>query len=183
MKVRRANPDDGEMDARGNPLLKDVPLPKVFIRLYSDYDVFPIGNGRMKFGFMPEVTIESIVPIEWLMERYGAADKVKPVSMSTLGKEARWHPSGLSMWGYYGVSLSNDQERWAVHRITIRQPFIDTRPDPQNPDEIMSEPLGRLIISANDTVLFNSPLKPLEPPPKRTVRSFDDIIRWIHQQS
>lgn len=156
LEARRATPEDGLKDLLGNPLTKDVPMAQAFIRLYSEYDVFFAGNGRMKHGFMPEVTIEEIVPIEWLMERYGAAHKVKPVSLSSMGKEARWHPSGLNLWGYYGASLANDQERWAIHRVTIRQPFLDTRENSNG--EKMSEPMGRIICTANETVLMNGPL-------------------------
>lgn len=150
---RRAIPAlDGETDAFGTDLIEELPLPKVFVQLYSDTDVFPMGGGRCKFGFLPEVSIETIVPIEWLQKRYEYAYKVKPMSLGELGDLTRWHPCGLEMWGAYGQSLNIDQKRWAVYRITIRQPFED------GDDLEKSEPDGRLMISANKTVLFNGPL-------------------------
>lgn len=149
---RFALSDDGDRDAFGYALSEDKPLPKVFVQEYPDIDVFPIGGGRVTHGFLPEVTIETIVPIDWLIPRYEAASEVNPSSLAELEETARYHPSGLEMWGYSGRGLTNDQKRWAVYRITIRQPFKVFG------DEKKSEPLGRLMISANKTVLFNGPL-------------------------
>lgn len=144
--------EDGDRDAFGYALSTEKPLPKVFVQEYADIDVFPIGGGRVTHGFLPEVTIETIAPIDWLAQRYEAAAEIQPSSLSELEETARYHPSGLEMWGYSGRGLTNDQKRWAVYRITIRQPFKIFG------DEKKSEPLGRLMISANKTVLYNGPL-------------------------
>jgi len=149
---RFATEKDGDRDAFGYALDEEKPLPKVFVQEYPDIDVFPIGGGRVTHGFLPEVTIETVVPIDWLHQRYEAAGEIQPMSLSELEETARYHPSGLEMWGYSGRGLTNDQKRWAVYRITIRQPFKVFG------DDKKSEPLGRLMISANKTVLFNGPL-------------------------
>lgn len=149
---RRAMPTDGEMDAFGYEMTEETPLPKAFVQVLPDIEVFPIGNGRTFDNFMPEVTIESIVPKDWLIQRYEHAGEVEAVSLNSIEEIARYHPAGMEMWGYAGHSFLTDQKRWAVYRITIRQPW-------RNPnDEDKSEPLGRLMISANKTVLYNGPL-------------------------
>lgn len=149
---RMAMPEDGDADAFGYSLRSEQPLAKVFVRQYPDTDVFAIGGGRVTHGFCGEVTIEEIVPIDWLLPRYEGAREVQPVALSEIEETARYHPSGLEMWGYSGHGLSNDQKRWAVLRTTLRQPFFD----PKNPEN--DEPLGRLMISANKTCLVNGPL-------------------------
>lgn len=149
---RLAMPADGEADVFGYALKEEQPLAKAFIRQHPDTDVFAIGGGRIAHGFLSEVTIEEIVTIDWLLERYEHARDVKPMSLAELEEEARYHPAGLEMWGYGGAGLTNDQRRWAVHRITIRQPFMDAK-DPEK-----DEPLGRLMISANKMCLMNGPL-------------------------
>ncbi len=152
LTLRRALAEDGTQDAFGYELTEEKPLPKVFVQGYPDVDVFPIGAGRAIHGFMPEVTIECIVPIDWLMQRYEHARDVDGLSLSEMEDLGRWHPAGLEMWGYEGHSLYTDQKRWAAYRITIRQPFEHPK------DDKKSEPLGRLMISANKVVLFNGPL-------------------------
>jgi hypothetical protein len=153
LEKRRANPAlDGETDAFGEDLIEEKPLPEVFVELYPDTDVFPVGGGRCKHGFLSEVSIESLVTLDWLMQRYEHASDVKGKSLGELGDLTRWHPSGLEMWGARGTSMTVDDKRWAVYRITIRQPF-ENLDDPKK-----SEPMGRLMISANKTVLFNGPL-------------------------
>lgn len=149
---RLALPEDGEADAFGYSLRDEQPLPKVFVRQHPDTDVFAIGGGRVVHGFLSEVTIEEIVPVDWLLQRYEHAREVQPMSLSEMENTARYHPSGLEMWGYSSAGLANDQKRWAIHRITIRQPFFDLK-DAEN-----DEPLGRLMISANKTCLMNGPL-------------------------
>lgn len=143
--------DEG-IDAFGNSLFEERPNHKAFVRCYSVYDFFPAGNGRSKHGFIPEYTIECIVPIEWLLKRHKHAADVTPLTISGMMDSARWHPSGVEyggMYGFNGWSLG-EKARWCVYRITVREPFKN--------EEGEAEPLGRVMISANDTVLFNGDL-------------------------
>ena len=96
--------------------------------------------------------MESIVSIDWLLKRHKHAADVKPLSLSDMSELARWHPSGVEYGGLYGYSgwSSGEQARWCVYRITVREPF--------KTDDGVAEPLGRVIISANDIVLSNGPL-------------------------
>lgn len=157
---------DGGVDAFGEELFEEAPNHKAFVRCYSVYDFFPAGNGRSKHGDISEYTIESIVSIDWLLKRHKHATDVKPLSMSQMSEMARWHPSGVEYGGLYGFSgwTSGDQDRWCVYRITVREPFKNA--------EGKAEPLGRLIISANDIVLSNGPLMIEHKETKRKISRF-----------
>lgn len=152
VKKRMSTGADGGVDAFGEELFEEKPNHKAFVRCYSVYDFFPAGNGRSKHGFIPEYTIESIVPIEWLLKRHKHAADVTPLTISGMTDSARWHPSGVEFGGLYGFNAWSlgDRPRWCVYRITVREPFKN--------EDGEAEPLGRVIISANDTVLFNGDL-------------------------
>lgn len=146
-------------DLFGAPTQEDTPISTIFIQHYPDIDVYPIGGGRVgPDDIMSEVTIETIVPIDFLLPRYKAAGEVRPMSLGELDEIARYHPAGLEMWGYSGRGLVNDQKRWAVYRITLRQPNITQESLADTTKITGHEPLGRIMISANRTVLVNGPL-------------------------
>ena len=153
-KLEKRLSTEGDMgkDSFGDELFEDRPNHKAFIRCYSVYDFFPAGNGRSKHGFIPEYTIESIVPIEWLLKRHKHASEVEPLTISQMVDTARWHPSGVEFGGLYGFNSWSlgERPRWCVYRITVREPFKN--------EEGEAEPMGRVIISANQTVLFNGDL-------------------------
>lgn len=152
LKQRVSTEGDGGVDAFGEELFEEAPNHKAFVRVHSVYDFFPTGNGRSKHGDLSEYTMESIVSLDWLLKRHKHATDVKPLSLSQMSEMARWHPSGVEYGGLYGFSgwSAGDQARWCVYRVTVREPFKN--------DEDKAEPLGRLIISANDIVLSNGPL-------------------------
>lgn len=152
LKKRVSTEADEGVDAFGDSLFDEIPNQKAFVRCYSVYDFFPAGNGRSKHGFIPEYTMESIVDIESLIKRHKHADKIKPKTLSELAETVRWHPSGVEFGGLYGANAwtNGERARWCVYRITVREPFKNDDGEP--------EPLGRVIISANDVVLFNGPL-------------------------
>jgi hypothetical protein len=152
LQKRISNAGDNGVDSFGDTLFEEHPNHKAFVRCYSVYDFFPVGNGRSKHGFVPEYTLESIVPLEWLLKRHKHAAEVKPLRLSEVQDNARWHPSGVEFGGLFGFNgwTLNDRPRWCIYRITVREPFKNEKGE--------AEPLGRVIISANDTVLFNGDL-------------------------
>lgn len=152
LEKRLSTEGDKGKDAFGDELFEDRPNHKAFVRCYSVYDFFPAGNGRSKHGFIPEYTIESIVPIEWLLKRHKHAADIEPLTISQMVDTARWHPSGVEFGGLYGFNSWSlgERPRWCVYRITVREPFKN--------EDGEAEPMGRVIISANQTVLFNGDL-------------------------
>lgn len=147
--------DDAEgEDSFGNPLTKKIPSTKIAIRNISVFDVCPEGGGRTNDGNIGEYTIESIVPVDWVAKRHTKGKDVKPKTLQALNHLLKWHPSGIDYsgtGGYFGSAAFLSEERWASYRMTIRKPFF-------NFDTKKYESDGRLIISANNTVLYHGPL-------------------------
>lgn len=147
-------PDGESTDSYGNSLVKKVPATKISVRNVSVYDVCPEGGGRSNNGELSEYTIESIMPIDWVTRRHQKGKEVTPKTLHAMNNILRWHPSGIDYsgtGGYFSGPANLSEERWAAYRMTVRQPFYNTETKEYEPD-------GRLIISANDTVLYHGPL-------------------------
>lgn len=153
-KINKGIAKEGEVDSYGNPLSKEVPTTKVEIRNISVFDVCAEGGGRSHNGDLHEYTVESIVPVDWVAKRHIKGKEVIPRSLGGMNHILKWHPSGVDFsgtGGYFGSPVYMSEERWAVYRVTVRLPFYNT-------DSKQYEADGRMIISANDTVLYHGPL-------------------------
>lgn len=145
---------DQKVDSYGQSLVKSVPSTRVAVRNVSVFDVVPEGGGRTNNGQINEYTIESIVPVDWICKRHSKGKLVVPRTLASMSDMMKWHPSGVDFsgtGGYFSSPVYHSEERWAAYRMTVRMPFF-------NADTKEYEPDGRLIISANETVLYHGPL-------------------------
>lgn len=147
-------PEGKKVDSYGQSLLKQVPSTRVAVRNVSVFDVNPEGGGRTIDGNLNEYTIESIVPVDWICKRHTKGKLVIPRTLASMSDLMKWHPAGIDFsgsGGYFSSPVFQSEDRWAAYRMTVRLPFY-------NKDTKEYESDGRLIISANETVLYHGPL-------------------------